>query len=165
MNVDCEKEYGEPSNRWENEQNQKRVKHMEKSILQIIYILWIKLYGPYIYIYIDYKNIINGFEYLNTIQEMHRKKGCFSVCYNSSHSHSMISKTRSTSSHSARWHMPAAPTRVGHRCPLQAHQSWEESSTKDWKNHVISKASKGNPPKRKALQNWKSLEYHGISAC
>lgn len=43
--------------------NQKRVKHMEKSILQIFM-------GPCnVFIYTVY--IINGFEYLNTIQEMH----------------------------------------------------------------------------------------------
>lgn len=73
MNVDCEKEYGEPSNRWENERPEEgeAAKHMEKSILQIIYIYCI-------HIYIYYKDIINGFEYFNTIQEMHRKKGLFS---------------------------------------------------------------------------------------
>lgn len=142
--------------------NQKRVKHMGKNILQIFM-------GPcnvFIYtVYYIYIYITNGFEYLNTIQEMHRKKDFFQFAKilvtlirrnGQPHTFNLIP---------ARWHMPAAPTRVGHRCPLQAHQSWEESSTKDWKNHVISKASKGNPPKRKALQNWKSLEHHGISAC
>lgn len=78
MNVDCEKEDGEPSNRWENERPEEgeAAKHMEKSILQIIYIYYIL--HTYIYIYIYYKDIINGFEYFNTIQEMHRKKGLFS---------------------------------------------------------------------------------------
>ena len=130
----------------EKMRGQKRVKHMEQSILQIFM-------GPCnVFIYTVHVYIINGFEYLNTIQEMHRLG---TQAWSATHTFNLIP---------ARWHMPAAPTRVGHRCPLQAHQSWEESST-DFKSRHIESLQRQPPKKRKALHNWKSLEYHGISAC